>query len=56
MDYIVEQVTGNGSTWSRYGRDSNQMQAIRMAENLVRSRRDVRVRVVDSKGNVVYSG
>lgn len=54
MDYIVEQMSGNSSTWSRYGRDSNESQAIRMAESLARSRSGISVRVVDSNGNVRY--
>jgi hypothetical protein len=54
MDFIVEQMVGNSSTWTRYGRDSNESQAIRMAESVARSRSNVRVRVVDSDGNVRY--
>jgi hypothetical protein len=52
MDYIVEVRYGGGSSWSRYGRDSNESQAIRMAEGVVRNRGDASARVVDSNGNV----
>jgi hypothetical protein len=55
-DYIVESAGRDGGNWSRYSRDSNESQAIRSAENLQRSRNDLRVRVVDENGNVRYSG
>jgi len=54
MDFIVEYVDRNGSIWSRYGRDSNEGQAIRMAENLASTRSGARVRVVDNRGNVRF--
>lgn len=54
MDFIIEYADRNSSTWSRHGRDSNEGQAIRMAENLSRTRSGARVRVIDSKGNVRF--
>lgn len=54
MDFIVEVRYGGSSTWSRYGRDSNEGQAIRIAEHVVSSRNDAKARVVDSSGNVRF--
>jgi len=54
MDYIVEYADRGGSNWSRYSRDSNESQAIRIAESLAASRSGARVRVIDSSGNVRF--